>query len=420
MGAQRNARGFTLVELLVVIAIIGVLVALLLPAVQAAREAARRNSCLNNMKQLGIAIHNYADRRKEEFPLASTAFFNGANAAGSQQDGYSWLFQILPEIEAKNIYDRTRNSTEENNGSQKLKRGPFLPKVVVDNSADGIEKYAYGQTVEAFVCPSYPGSDETKAGGIGDRGKIGNYVAVPSTHYNNDGTGNGTDGTTDTGTLFDSFRGNTPKQTAGNGILVFAQNTNTTGTEISIFEMQRRPKGVTFASVRDGLSNTVLFAESREERFASWISGLSAYVVAADPGGPGKIDKFSPGGNNNNNNNQPSVLTWGGANFDLNNPGQTALNIGSDVKRQGGDGAPSAGAKVTPAPTEAYFYQHNFVHASSNDGNKSRRWYGPSSAHPGIVLHCFGDAHVESIEESIDRDTYLHRVTRAGNEVLNL
>src|ERR1700749_3083484 len=68
----RPTRGFTLVELLVVIAIIGVLVALLLPAIQGAREAARRTQCLNNLKQLGVALNNYASAEKQ-FPPGSVA-----------------------------------------------------------------------------------------------------------------------------------------------------------------------------------------------------------------------------------------------------------------------------------------------------------------------------------------------------------
>src|SRR5688572_20808739 len=92
---RRPARGFTLVELLVVIAIIGVLVALLLPAVQAAREAARRMSCGNNVKQLGIAFHNYHDTFKS-FPMGF--FVTGPNRAPTWNAG-SWGRQLLPFME---------------------------------------------------------------------------------------------------------------------------------------------------------------------------------------------------------------------------------------------------------------------------------------------------------------------------------
>ncbi|TWT32891.1 DUF1559 domain-containing protein [Blastopirellula retiformator] len=96
-------RGFTLVELLVVIAIIGVLIALLLPAVQQAREAARRMTCTNNLKQLGLACHNYADTFKT-FPSGGVDPVALATATGTN-GAWSWSALILPQIEQNNLYD---------------------------------------------------------------------------------------------------------------------------------------------------------------------------------------------------------------------------------------------------------------------------------------------------------------------------
>jgi prepilin-type N-terminal cleavage/methylation domain-containing protein len=100
--------GFTLVELLVVIAIIGVLVALLLPAVQAAREAARRSQCSNNLKQLALGYHNYHDTNNK-LPQTASWITKPPNAAqDSNWNGYSALTMVLPFIEQKTVYDQYR------------------------------------------------------------------------------------------------------------------------------------------------------------------------------------------------------------------------------------------------------------------------------------------------------------------------
>jgi prepilin-type N-terminal cleavage/methylation domain-containing protein len=106
MSSPRLRRGFTLVELLVVIAIIGILVALLLPAVQAAREAARRMSCSNNLKQISLGLHNYHDTYKT-FPPDAIWYGNpkGTQAASGDQRHFTWITLLLPFIEQAPLHD---------------------------------------------------------------------------------------------------------------------------------------------------------------------------------------------------------------------------------------------------------------------------------------------------------------------------
>ena len=112
---MRKESGFTLVELLVVIAIIGILVALLLPAIQAAREAARRTECKNRLKQIGLAVLNHVDTYKV-FPTGGTRYnavittyaVNG-KPFGPDKQGLGWAYQILPYLEEGSIKNLTTN-----------------------------------------------------------------------------------------------------------------------------------------------------------------------------------------------------------------------------------------------------------------------------------------------------------------------
>src|SRR6476661_1738708 len=137
-------RGFTLIELLVVIAIIAVLIALLLPAVQAAREAARRAQCVNNVRQIGIAIQNYHDTNKHQpqyhAAIPDTATQTYANYTYSWR-GPVWTVLILPFIEEQALYDRfdkTKKMTDDSTISTLGYSNRSLAKTVVSS----------------FVCPS--------------------------------------------------------------------------------------------------------------------------------------------------------------------------------------------------------------------------------------------------------------------------
>src|SRR5262245_12223384 len=99
----RRLGGFTLIELLVVIAIIAVLIALLLPAVQSAREAARRAQCTNNLKQIGLAVHNYLSANNS-MPPAYVVYGIGPGGTNTAQD-YTALARMLPFLEQNSMYN---------------------------------------------------------------------------------------------------------------------------------------------------------------------------------------------------------------------------------------------------------------------------------------------------------------------------
>lgn len=160
MKSRRS--GFTLVELLVVIAIIGVLIALLLPAVQAAREAARRAECSNNLKQMGLGFHNFHDTNNVMAPLTRNTLVS------------SYFVEVLPFMEQQNAYEllnggNVGGNTSLNNRMDETSTGNW-------NYLNAQERNALG-SIDFMTCPSRRSGVQIKNSGAG-AGPLGDYAVV--------------------------------------------------------------------------------------------------------------------------------------------------------------------------------------------------------------------------------------------------
>ncbi|MCU0876411.1 MAG: DUF1559 domain-containing protein [Pirellulaceae bacterium] len=250
---ERGPRGFTLVELLVVIAIIGVLVALLLPAVQSAREAARRADCGNRLKQLGLALHNYEGTHLCFPPGTINARTdnpndpNGRNGGGSVGIGGPWICFLLPFLEQQALHNNFMKIVNER------------PEVV-----DWFGNGTYAATpigdspFKAMSCPSHPSADERLANGTGmEHLARGNYCA----NYGNGGYGQ-----------------------------VYTKNPLTGG----LFGNHHK---LTMQDVTDGLSNTLAFSElkyrlpsatgpSTQDTRGTWAYGVMGANIFSTRNGP--------------------------------------------------------------------------------------------------------------------------------------
>ncbi len=233
---SNHYRGFTLVELLVVIAIIGILVALLLPAIQAAREAARRTQCVNNIKQLGLAVHNHLTAKKDELP---GGVFQESKIPGGFQ-GESLFVFLLPYMEEQALFDNWDFNLRANNSNT-----PDSPAAAI---------------IQTLLCPSDNPADrvcyfDTKAGNAG-MAFIG-YYAVTS-YAGNHGTKNYYPFATSAG----------PASTDDGMFCVWARPGSTAGVcyeRPGAAPCVRHDSGISFRSVTDGTSKTILFGEKYNE-----------------------------------------------------------------------------------------------------------------------------------------------------------
>ena len=290
------SRGFTLVELLVVIAIIGLLVALLLPAIQASREAARRSSCSNNLKQIGLALGSYESALKV-YPPSRTSEFLSLWSPLRLQNNHSWASIIMPYLEQGNLHESIDYSE---------------PALAIAN------RQAAATIVKVYRCPSYTGEPYSQFEEFTDAGAlyaIGNYAALGAT-------------------------------TVGH-----------------LWGVDLKPDGVMFplseikpADVTDGLSQTVLIAESREQDMRAWIDGRTAAVTAL---------RFD----------DSDFSTYAGEEISLN---------------------------------YAPYYQYDITMR-----------YGPSSEHPGGAFHLYGDGSVHYLVDGIAVPTYLAICTRESGETVD-
>jgi prepilin-type N-terminal cleavage/methylation domain-containing protein len=335
----RVGRGFTLVELLVVIAIIGILVALLLPAIQAAREAARRTQCSNHLKQLALSTHNFHDTYKGLPPIVS------------HSEGPTFFMHILPFIEQQTLYDLYHGGAT--NPANETTHVRYW-----DNKNYEIIRDAFGeqthQGISSFHCPSYRVPDVQRGGGSA-KGPKGDYAVVfmqgraTDPNLNNQATEDGWWGHHDA-----TNQGSIDRQKGaiktGNAVAQ-PQTATISGhdsrRETAVFQQ-------TLTSIKDGTSNTAILGEK------FWSEGEWTRACCDGDRVDGSV--FNQTGN------------WREYNVTRNL--RFALRPG--LAKPGGDGW------------------------NDPNRTTAARAAGFGSAHPGVVQFAFGDGSVRAIGYSID------------------
>jgi prepilin-type N-terminal cleavage/methylation domain-containing protein len=357
MVAARTKRGFTLVELLVVIAIIGTLVGLLLPAVQAAREAANRSNCSNKSKQLGLALQNFHDARKA-FPAAIDRLPSTAIAmSGTGITGFSWLVHILPYMEESNLYNVLSANS---NRFARLNSAAAVNNVYTVVGANGLP--AYQTQLPGLICPSFAGQPTAQISTSSNfRSLLTNLGGLSNVAITN----------------YKGMAGVCEREEnaiiGDNGAIPFRSPKviNEATDNLPYF-------GLNMAAIRDGTSKTICFVESKENGNSSWMDGSCTYVTGVS-GDSSALPTLANG-------------IWtnvAGANC--------ALQYG-----------PSASATTRVGQANTMFA------ARFSLGNSA---WGPSSEHSGgLTMHTYVDGSVKTLPPDIDPTTYYALISRDSGE----
>lgn len=356
---RRLSPGFTLIELLVVISIIGVLVALLLPAVQSAREASRRAQCSNNLKQIGIAFTAY-ESAFHFLPAAGESLNYGVKPYVTQFiDGHSVFARILPQIEQDTTYN-------------------IINFKLCYNHLSGANFTAFSTVINIYICPTADHSGESGHDDVGDPGEANDLI------YTAKGVGYGiTDyGPTSYTDIF-SVNGGTPPSSSGYPATPL-RDLSFTGVQPNGADGMIRRGYTAIAMVRDGMSNTIAFAEDagRDARFCSQYneSVNDGVTPLLRPGAPTGLRRF---------------WRWGEA--------ASAIGVSGAINN-----TTRPMYDKTPYTYETSTCPVNYIGAGANDEI--------FSSHPGGANILFGDGRVQFVKSATNTWVLRSLVTYQGKE----
>ncbi|WP_165067635.1 DUF1559 family PulG-like putative transporter [Paludisphaera rhizosphaerae] len=356
MFKRSPRRAFTLIELLVVIAIIAVLIALLLPAVQSAREAARRAQCVNNLKQMGLALANAESATGAYIPGWGPYYNEAVINAGTCGSRPNVLAQILPYIESASTY------------------GAFNLEQCINLYGAGTANYtAQMQIVAAFQCPSE--NSNTKFAGVG----YANYVAsLGATAGQRLGTAAAQESNTSRAGIF---------------------NITVDTSQPKVYPQYLRAVPVTVAAVSDGTSNTVVFSETLHSSAA--ISGSDSSGILGGVPERSKLNVYITSSTMDYQN--APICTYGGSGY------STRIYYRHQQYYRGLIMTGYFTETLTP----------NSKLWDCGDTSYQVAHQAARSNHSGGVNVGFADGSVRFVKDSISLPTWMALGTKAGGEIVS-